>query len=311
VENKTIFILVLTFLIFNQSFFGAMQDPLLSWYFQGPEKAQTLTKSTVRDSLPCKSIVIAIPKSGSNLLTKCVGIILNRVMDEIIFGRNLPFPQSVYELSSKDLYGIIEETKRVVWHTHLMYKPEHARAFVETGSSIFFGYRDPRDLVVSFARFMQRFPEIWRGADKVPLNDLIMDLILSNNLFPNNPPAKSILDLYSKYLPWINVSGCYSVRFENLVGARGGGSDKVQIQEIKNIAEHVGVILTDARAKDIARKLFGGTWTFQASQDMAGKDNAGKIGSWKYCFTQEHKRAFKEVAGQLLIDLRYEKDFNW
>ena len=37
----------------------------------------------------------------------------------------------------------------------------------------------------------------------------------------------------------------------------------------------------------------------------------GQIGAWKTEFTENHKKLFKEIAGQLLIDLGYEKDYNW
>ena len=59
--------------------------------------------------------------------------------------------------------------------------------------------------------------------------------------------------------------------------------------------------ISDRNLIKIANDLFGGTWSFRK----------GSIGSWKQYFTQEHKQAFKEVAGQLLIDLGYEKDLNW
>lgn len=37
----------------------------------------------------------------------------------------------------------------------------------------------------------------------------------------------------------------------------------------------------------------------------------GKTGEWKKYFKEEHKKIFKEVAGQLLIDLGYEKTLDW
>lgn len=37
----------------------------------------------------------------------------------------------------------------------------------------------------------------------------------------------------------------------------------------------------------------------------------GQTGGWKKHFTSDQKKLFKKVAGQLLIDLGYEKDFNW
>ncbi len=38
---------------------------------------------------------------------------------------------------------------------------------------------------------------------------------------------------------------------------------------------------------------------------------SGKTGEWKKHFTDEHKALFKEVAGDLLIKLGYEKDREW
>ena len=38
---------------------------------------------------------------------------------------------------------------------------------------------------------------------------------------------------------------------------------------------------------------------------------SGKTGEWKQRFTAEHKRQFKQAAGDLLIRLGYEKDNEW
>jgi len=38
---------------------------------------------------------------------------------------------------------------------------------------------------------------------------------------------------------------------------------------------------------------------------------AGKTGGWREFFTEEHKRLFKDVAGDLLVRLRYEKNNDW
>ena len=38
---------------------------------------------------------------------------------------------------------------------------------------------------------------------------------------------------------------------------------------------------------------------------------SGKTGEWKKYFNDEHKNLFKDVAGDLLVQLGYEKDDNW
>jgi hypothetical protein len=41
------------------------------------------------------------------------------------------------------------------------------------------------------------------------------------------------------------------------------------------------------------------------------KGGKGAIGGWKNKFEHSHKEAFKKVAGNLLIELGYETDYNW
>ena len=38
---------------------------------------------------------------------------------------------------------------------------------------------------------------------------------------------------------------------------------------------------------------------------------SGKTGEWKQHFTKEHKKIFKDVAGDLLVKLGYELNYDW
>jgi len=38
---------------------------------------------------------------------------------------------------------------------------------------------------------------------------------------------------------------------------------------------------------------------------------SGKTGGWREHFTEEHKKLFKDVAGDLLVRLGYEKSNDW
>jgi len=118
--------------------------------------------------------------------------------------------------------------------------------------------------------------------------------------YNDHPPAHGINDLYQKYLPWLTVPGIYAVKFENLVGSQGGGDDDVQYHIITEIAQHAGVPYSDETIQHVVDNLFG-RYTFRE----------GQIGAWKKYFTEQHKEAFKHHAGQLLIDLGYEKDMAW
>ncbi len=102
-------------------------------------------------------------------------------------------------------------------------------------------------------------------------------------------------------MPWIAYDNVCTIRFEALVGKRGGGSDGHQMMEINRILNHLDITKNHAFLKPIGHYLFGHSMTFRK----------GHIGSWKTHFTEHHKTLFKNIGGQLLIDLGYENDLNW
>jgi len=61
------------------------------------------------------------------------------------------------------------------------------------------------------------------------------------------------------------------------------------------------VDLGEERISSIQENLFGSGRTFRK----------GRAGGWREEFSEEHKRAMKEVAGGLLIDLGYESGTDW
>ena len=140
-------------------------------------------------------------------------------------------------------------------------------------------------------------------------NDLLMLLIIDmscikNDLLWNIPELSKFHGIdcfFYAYLNWMNQPFVYTTYFEKLVGAKGGGSAEMQLEEIINIAKFLDINLSPKNAQLIADSLFGGTGTF----------HEGQIGSWKKYFKPEHKNAFKQLAGNLLIELGYEQDFNW
>jgi len=107
----------------------------------------------------------------------------------------------------------------------------------------------------------------------------------------------TVSDYYPMYMEWSKHPFVYTTTFEKLVGNKGNGSRECQLHELKNIAQFLGIEPSSSFFKD----LFGKSDTFYS----------GKIGKWKKEFTKEHKALYKEIAGQLLIDLGYEQDLDW
>lgn len=187
-----------------------------------------------------------------------------------------------------------------------------------------FIYRDPRDMVCSMAHFIkEQYQPTWPNHSEHPFDVLLSEIITTGSIWSelyklhfkdeNNyiplweemwSKVKSIDDLFRFYIPWIehkDLKNVYVTTYEKMVGPKSGGTLKRQINEIMNIAKHIEVEITEEKAKVIADDMFGNTFLFRK----------GQIGSWKEDFKPKHVEQFKKIAGQLLIDLGYEKDFNW
>jgi len=193
---------------------------------------------------------------------------------------------------------------------HWPYTVEAEELFNQCTEANFFIIRDPRDMIVSLAYM------IYKGPNKLEarIPDVILDLIdgrqksfvsWANGIHAIYPLLYTygVTNVYKLYLPWTQARKFITVRFEDLVGEEGGGSRSVQMNELKRIATHLKVSLSDEQHIELRNKIFGESSTFRE----------GKIGSWRKYFTQEMIEAYKKTPGacQLLIDLGYEKDANW
>ena len=243
-------------------------------------------------TIPPQIIQISVPKCGTHLLKKCIGLLIN----------NPRYFDSLDHFHFTFEHLLVFEDKNIpLVVTHLFYTPDCEKALNDANLIKLFIYRDPRDQVVSLAYYMLSNNVVWPNAPKISFDDLLYDLLTEGTTINNAPPTKNIVTLYHEYLPWLRKPDILSIRFEDLVGSKGGGSDEAQFKTLDRIAKHLGLKVSEEFLQTIPGQLFGGSQTFRE----------GKIGSWKTHFKPEHKELFKKVAGKLLIDLGYEKGSDW
>ena len=60
-----------------------------------------------------------------------------------------------------------------------------------------------------------------------------------------NHETKGINEFYNSYLLWMKTIGFCSIKFEDLIGPKGGDNIENQIKEIKKIAKHIKINLKD------------------------------------------------------------------
>ena len=241
-------------------------------------------------------LIASIPKSGTHQIKKLIGLLIENT-------------QRIPLVKEKDYFvrlypDKLQQVNGPIYHAgHHLGIEENRKLALSYDLKIILNIRDPRNQVVSFAR------ERRNQLPGLTINGVITLMIQNPGFYWENNSGwfhpvvatiKSLNDFYDLYLDWCSYPNVYMVKFENLVGPKGGGSIKRQLEEIKKIADFLKVDLDRNAITKISRQVWSGTATF-----------SGQTSNWKNYFTEDHERLFKEVAGQLLINLGYEQDFNW
>lgn len=165
----------------------------------------------------------------------------------------------------------------------------------------YFIFRDPRDVAVSLSHFAAREKEHRLYAYYSTLRSFDEQLMASiQGVRAPGVSARSILRQFQVQTPWMQHPDVCSVRFEDLIENR-----RVALE---GIADHfLRRVDTVAVSRDEAVAALEASINPSKSPTF----RSGKTGEWKKYFKEEHKSAFKEVAGDLLIRLGYEKTNDW
>lgn len=239
----------------------------------------------------------SIPKAGTNLLSRLMRMMPNTVdrwtyhIDETLSG--------------------IERQLRAVRHgqvvtSHFPWSADIASIVGELDFRVLLIVRDPRDIAISNVNYVTRMDF------SHPLHPALAALPDDNArlLAMIEPPLEIMAGLpevwknegLATFLPWLEEPNCLIVRFEDLVGEKGGGSDARQIETKREIAGHIGASLDESQLKLMAQNLFGsGSRTF----------HKGQIGNWRTEFSPEATAAFKRQSSEALMKFGYESDLDW
>lgn len=189
---------------------------------------------------------ISIPKTGTHLLRKCICSLTGVPANQVISATQANWP-TFYHVEPSVFYANSKRIKH--WINHLFFNKEFEPFLNNDKTAFFFMYRDPRDQVVSFAHYRSK-------SKTVSFDDHLMKFIQSSDIYRNHPPCDNIDDLYQHYMPWFSAPHVCIIRFEDLIGPKGGGNLKAQLETIKKIANHLGIVVTDKQIQTITNTLF-------------------------------------------------------
>lgn len=247
---------------------------------------------------------ISFPKSGTHLLDQIL-LGFNRVAP---FSRRLHSFYAEYEGESglkrppeQALAWLASLHPGDITSAHLFAREEVLQQVCTPDFVPYFIFRDPRDVVVSHVFYVtdmeahhvhhdyyQSLPDF-----DARLKVSILGRPEADIEFPN------IAARFAPYLGWLVQPSVLTIHFEDLINDRAAALNRI----VDHFLTRVPLQVPRAQILEALESSI--------NPSRSPTFRSGKTGEWKKHFTSEHKRIFKEVAGDLLVTLGYEKSNDW
>jgi len=255
-----------------------------------------LTASAVKGRFAGPRVLMnSFPKAGTNMLERAL--------------ERFPLLRNAGKRTLRGWEGIDSSTAQHIrgikrgqfWSAHLPSHPEVLSIVKEEGIKVLFMIRDPRDIAVSFVKYVTSIDLTHRAHEYfISLHDddeRLMAIIkgVDNVVSP-------LSEALSKFEGWLEKDRALVVRFEDLVGEKGGGAQDTQRSCVAAIADHLDIAMTNESLDHICENIYSTkTLTFRK----------GRRGGWREMFKPRHVAAFKERAGDVLVKYGYDNDDDW
>lgn len=244
------------------------------------------------------------PKSGSHLLLQ----ILNgftQIMPYKYVDAD-PIRTVKYEGGRRDVKDIATDLKKVpqgvIGWGYVEASPENVAVLCQPNRVNYFIYRDPRDMLVSqvfFATDMHEEHGMHAYYNSLPDFGARLNVAIAG-IEKDGLKMVSVKQRYEGVFQWLEQKHVMCLRFEDLINNRDA-----TLLAMLNEVEKTGYKISTAREKALPILI-------EAIQPKKSHTfRSGKTGGWTQHFTEEHKKLFKEVAGDLLVRLGYEKNNDW
>lgn len=259
-------------------------------------------------NIPKDFYVLTIPKSGTFLLTKALVMLTGR--------------QPVYPITE------VPQASPYEFHTHSF---EELKQITDALEIAMHGWKNKNffslvhvNCTQYFAPFSVKYPEYIPIINIRDLRDVLVSEVffhwdqLEQEIGPStfeekllflislgeNTTNQIIFNIY-KYAKiatdWLEDPTALFIRFEELVGERGGGDNQKQNLTLRRLAAALQIDLSEKELKKLTSKLFGD----KSGPPISFTFREGKIGSWRTYFTPKVEQAFIEHIGSFQQALGY------
>lgn len=251
----------------------------------------------------------SIPKCGKNLIYSfffALGYQRYQFRSEVYnhYSNLLPFsdiPKSDHYVTERGQYEFANHHQAVndlkseinsisqgyIGHRHMHPDAFLTSALRNTLIRPIFIYRDPRDCLVSAMHyaFSGKPSHISRYLRNLSHEDALILLLEGGGLIV--PFAR----WFDAYRNWLDIPEISILRFEDIIGSRGGGCDIKQRECLEKLVNELGIKIPNSLFNSALERVFN---------TRAGTFRKGQIGSWKNSFSTKVNNTFNKEAGHLL-----------
>ncbi|HMS01106.1 MAG TPA: sulfotransferase domain-containing protein [Anaerolineales bacterium] len=276
-----------------------LKSSLRAGVYSFEKLTQRLRFASQRTDLPIL-LGISFPKSGTHLLDQ----ILLGFSNVAPYAKRLHSFYAEYEGESgvkrapeQAIRWLDSLHPRDVASAHLFARPETVARVCSSKFIPYFIFRDPRDVVVSHVFYvteMEKNHVHHAYYQSLPdfdsrLKASILGRPDADIEFPN------IAERFAPYMDWLKRPEVLAIHFEDLIHARAA--------TLARILDH---FLARVPLQS-PRELILESLESSINPSRSPTFRSGKTGEWKKYFTDEHKKIFDDVAGDLLVKLGYER----
>lgn len=247
---------------------------------------------------------ISFPKSGTHLLDQ----ILLGFSNVAPYSKRLHSFYAEYEGESgvkrepeQALHWLDSLRPRDVASAHLFARPKAVARVCSPNFVPYFIFRDPRDVVVSHVFYVTEMETRHvHHAYYQSLPDFDSHLRVSIVGRPDsNIEFLNIADRFAPYLGWLDHPEVLAIHFEDLIHDRASALTRIMNHFLARVP------------LPSPRQLILEFLESSINPTKSPTFRSGRTGEWKKYFTKEHTKIFKDIAGELLVKLGYEKDNGW
>ena len=258
----------------------------------------------------------SFPKSGTHLLTQVmhgfthIGPAVDSGLPAVVTFESFTGRQR----SEAEILGDLRRfLPGDIGYGHLHATPEIAAFLCQDRTAAYLILRDPRDVAISHVHYVTEmkpkhvlhryYQEHLHSFDErlsasiEGVTNVELEIALGE---PTQASLPGIRARFEPFLGWLARLEVMVLRYEDFISERGQALEKVLDHALE-----CGFKLSILRTSAI--QILEQSINPQRSPTF----RSGKVGGWRAAFTEDHKQAFKDIAGDLLLLLGYETNQDW